>query len=241
MAGGRRHGPRLPDPAAAAAAADDDDTGNSNGTHLSVPSSPASFRRQPPNMSQRPSTAEPPDERSPLLGGGSRTSRIRIHSAHGSPRVPAALSRNQSYADSVRSTRHHSRANSWGTRLMHALSDRQQQDSHASQSLADSKGSLFPDDRVWYDQFTSTDWVHDSIADAYRVKALRSRKDFWGRVYVLFDSAQGWILSALVGFIVAVLAYVVNVSEATVFDFKDGYCERGWLINEKVGPGYLSV
>jgi chloride channel 3/4/5 len=100
--------------------------------------------------------------------------------------------------------------------------------------MADSKGSLYPDDRVWYDQFTSTDWVHDSIADAYRVKALRSRKDFWGRVYVLLDGAQGWLLSALVGFIVAVLAYVVNVSEATVFDLKDGYCVRGWLVNEKV-------
>lgn len=109
--------------------------------------------------------------------------------------------------------------------------------------MAGSKGSLlpdYPDDRVWYDQFTSTDWVHDSIADAYRVKALRARKDFWGRVYVLFDGAQGWILSALVGFIVAVLAYVVNVSESTVFDFKDGYCVRGFLINEKVIPPPLS-
>lgn len=92
---------------------------------------------------------------------------------------------------------------------------------------------------MWYDQFTSTDWVHDSIADAYRVKALRSRKDFWGRVYVLFDGAQGWLLSALVGFIVAVLAYVVNVSEATVFDLKDGYCVRGWLVNEKVSSALL--
>lgn len=100
--------------------------------------------------------------------------------------------------------------------------------------MAESKGSLFPDERVWYDQFTSTDWVHDSIADAYRVKALRSRKDFWGRVYVLFDGAQGWILSALVGFIVAVLAYAVNVSEATAFDYKDGYCATHWYLSEKV-------
>ena len=100
--------------------------------------------------------------------------------------------------------------------------------------MAESKGSIFPDDRVWYDQFTSTDWVHDSIADAYRVKALRSRKDFRGRVYVLLDGAQGWILSALVGFIVAVLAYAVNVTEATVYDFKDGYCAREWYLSQKV-------
>lgn len=100
--------------------------------------------------------------------------------------------------------------------------------------MAESKGSIFPDERVWYDQFTSTDWVHDSIADAYRVKMLRSRKDFWGRVYVLFDGAQGWILSALVGSIVAVLAYLVNVTESTVFDFKDGYCATHWYWSEKV-------
>lgn len=100
--------------------------------------------------------------------------------------------------------------------------------------MAESKGSIFPDDRVWYDQFTSTDWVHDNIADAYRVKALRSRKDFWGRVYVMFDGAQGWILSAVVGLAVACVAYIVDVAEATVFDFKDGYCIKGWYLNEKV-------
>ncbi|KAK4115178.1 hypothetical protein N656DRAFT_766443 [Canariomyces notabilis] len=224
----RRHTPRLREPRDAASDSNGNDAGDAerHGQYLSLPSSPTSFRRQPTYASRRPSNAEPPDERSPLLGTGARTSRIRIHSAHGSPRVPN-LSRNQSYADSVKSALHHSRAHSWGQRLIDALSDRQES------SLADSKGSILPDDRVWYDQFTSTDWVHDSIADAYRVKALRSRKDFWGRVYVLFDGAQGWILSALVGFIVAVLAYVVNVSESTVFDYKDGYCVRGWLINEK--------
>jgi chloride channel 3/4/5 len=99
--------------------------------------------------------------------------------------------------------------------------------------MGESKSSLYPDERVWYDQFTSTDWVHDSIADAYRVRALRSRKDFWGRVNRLFDGAQGWILSALVGFVVAVLAYTVNVSESTVFDFKDGYCAKAWYLSEK--------
>ncbi|AEO69512.1 2006568b-32ea-4692-bc17-f99c610b2fd9 [Thermothielavioides terrestris] len=221
---GRRHGPRLLEVAGADAQANNNDVEHQS-RYLSLPSSPTSFRRQPATMSRRQSNAEPPDERSPLLAGP-RTSHIRISSAHGSPRIPN-LSRNQSYADSVKSLRHHSRANSWGQRLIQALSDRQ------DSSMADSKGSIFPDDRVWYDQFTSTDWVHDSIADAYRVKALRSRKGFWARVYVLLDGAQGWLLSALVGFIVAVFAYVVDVSEATVFDFKDGYCARGWLISEK--------
>lgn len=123
----------------------------------------------------------------------------------------------------TRTGKHHSRAESWGGRLIHALAQHQD-------SLAESNT---PYDRVWYDQFTSTDWVHDSIADAYRAKALRSRKDFWGRLYLLFDGAQGWILSALVGFIVAVLAYGINVAEQVVFDWKDGYCATTWYYSEK--------
>lgn len=99
--------------------------------------------------------------------------------------------------------------------------------------MAESKTSFSQDDRVWYDQFTSTDWVHDSIADAYRAKALRSRTDFWGRVHLLFDGAQGWVLSAVVGFVVAVIAYAINVSEQVLFDWKDGYCQTSWYLSEK--------
>lgn len=100
--------------------------------------------------------------------------------------------------------------------------------------MRESRSSLYPDDRVWYDQFTSTDWVHDSIADAYRVKALRSRTDVRGRILAFFDGAQGWILSALVGCITAVIAYVVDVSEAPVYDWKEGYCSNGLFISERV-------
>jgi chloride channel 3/4/5 len=100
--------------------------------------------------------------------------------------------------------------------------------------MRESKGSIYPDERVWYDQFTSTDWVRDSIVDAYRVKTLRNRTDIRGRIQAFFDGAQGWILSALVGFFTAVIAYTVDVSEAPVFDWKDGYCSRGFFINEKV-------
>lgn len=91
---------------------------------------------------------------------------------------------------------------------------------------------------MWYDQFTSTDWVHDNIADAYRIKALRSRKDIRGRIQAAFDGTQGWILSALVGILTACMAYAVDVSEAPVFDWKDGYCTRGFFISERVSLGF---
>lgn len=128
---------------------------------------------------------------------------------------------------SGRNTRHHSRAGSWSSRLIGSLT--------LDGRLRESK-TTDVDDRVWYDQFTSTDWVRDSIADAYRVKALRGRKDIRGRIKALFDGSQGWILSALVGSITATIAYGVDVSEAPVFDWKDGYCSDGFFLSEKVMP-----
>jgi len=130
------------------------------------------------------------------------------------------------FAGSLRNMRNHNRAGSWGQRLVGALTKKD--------SMRESKSSLYSDERVWYDQFTSTDWVHDSIADAYRIKALRSRKDIRGRIKAAFDGAQGWILSALVGCATALIAYGVDVSEAPFFDWKDGYCHQGFFISEKV-------
>lgn len=218
-----------------------------------IPPSPTQFRRH--GRDRRPSAPEQLDEHAPLLRPS--RSRVRVQSPYGggTPKPPT-LSRNHSYlgasspfsssaapsltwrcphsprpspprAGGSAAPRHHSRQPSFGQRLIQALTDRQQ-------SLTESKHSLLPDERVWYDQFTSTDWVHDSIADAYRLKELRSRKDFWGQFYTLFDGAQGWILSALVGFLVAVVAYCVDVAETTIFDYKDGYCSRAWFLREKV-------
>ena len=91
--------------------------------------------------------------------------------------------------------------------------------------------SIYQDDRVWYDQFTSTDWVHDSIADGYRVKELQKRRDWRGRLWLFFDSAQGWLLVALVGCITALITYFVDVTESAIFDIKSGYCQGDWSHN----------
>ncbi|THZ51409.1 CLC voltage-gated chloride channel [Aureobasidium pullulans] len=106
------------------------------------------------------------------------------------------------------------------------------------QKLSD---SIYYDDRVWYDQYTSTDWVQDSISDAFRLKELRSRKGFRGRAEGLFDSAQGWILVALIGCVTAGIAYIVDVSESVIFDLKTGYCSHAWYYGKKSCCGGAST
>ncbi|EXJ54500.1 chloride channel, other eukaryote [Cladophialophora yegresii CBS 114405] len=91
--------------------------------------------------------------------------------------------------------------------------------------------SLSKDDRLWYDQFTSTDWVHDSIADGYRVLELRKKRGWRGRIALLLDSAQGWVLVAIIGVVSAALAYFVDVTESAIFDIKRGFCRGAWYLS----------
>ena len=205
-----------------------------------VPVSPVDTRR---NASSRQSDIDlrgrlpqryPADENTGLLSnsdGPLSGYRTLPASAPGTPRY--GLVRNLSHAGSLRGlrTRHHSRRGSFGLRLARALggdANRSEPNTpHTAKSLP------FYDDRVWYDQFTSTDWVHDSIADAYRVKELRSRKDWRGRLHAFFDGAQGWILVAIIGVITAGFAYFINITEVIIFDYKTGYCKKAWWLNKR--------
>ncbi|KAG8624790.1 hypothetical protein KVT40_007857 [Elsinoe batatas] len=124
----------------------------------------------------------------------------------------------------------HSRHGSLGARVSRMFHGGGQEDYFLQEDL--SKSTLV-DDRAWYDQFTSTDWVHDSIADAFRVKELRSRRDFVGRLLALYDAAQGWLLVAIIGVFTASVAYLIDVTEAFVFDVKTGYCTKGWYLSKR--------
>lgn len=202
-----------------------------------APVSPVDTRKHgstaiPPGLDVRRRLAErplDPDETTALLSGLSSGRRTLPASVPATPRFP--LSRQHSQLNTSR-LRNHSRRSSIGLRLARALAAGDVTPSVAA-DLESSKPSLFTDNRIWYDQFTSTDWVHDSIADAYRVKELRSRKDFRGRVTALYDSAQGWIIVAIVGMLTAGFAYIIDVTEAAVFDFKTGYCTTSWWRNKR--------
>ena len=205
-----------------------------------APVSPVDTRRHPSsrasdlNLRGRLPARSPVDERSGLLSnsdGPPSVYRTTPASAPGTPRY--GLRRNLSHASSLNRVRarHHSRRGSFGIRLSRPVTTNGQRDITDPNTPATSR--FLYDDRVWYDQFTSTDWVHDSISDAYRVKELRSRKDWRGRLHAIFDGAQGWILVAIIGVITAGFAYFINITEILIFDYKTGHCSKAWWLNRR--------
>ena len=82
--------------------------------------------------------------------------------------------------------------------------------------------------RVWYSSFTSIDWLHDTIKDSLRFSRLRKRKSLRGRLCLTFDKSLGWIIVTIVGFLTAVVAFLIVRTEQLLFDAKEGYCRSSW-------------
>ncbi|KIM40078.1 hypothetical protein M413DRAFT_446233 [Hebeloma cylindrosporum] len=82
--------------------------------------------------------------------------------------------------------------------------------------------------RVWYSSFTSIDWLHDAIKDSVRFSKLRRRKSIRSRIRLVFDKSLGWIIVTIVGFLTAVVAFLIVRSEQWLFDLKEGYCGTSW-------------
>lgn len=82
--------------------------------------------------------------------------------------------------------------------------------------------------RVWYSSFTSVDWLHDAIKDSTRLYRLRRHKSVRGRMRNATDRFMGWVVVTIVGFLTAVVAFLIVRSEQWLFDIKYGYCTTGW-------------
>lgn len=82
--------------------------------------------------------------------------------------------------------------------------------------------------RVWYSSFTSIDWLHDAIKDSARQARLRRRKSTRGRFIRQIDRSIGWIIVTIVGFLTAIVAFMIVRSEQWLFDLKEGYCSDSW-------------
>ncbi|KAL8808291.1 MAG: hypothetical protein Q9223_001615 [Gallowayella weberi] len=88
-------------------------------------------------------------------------------------------------------------------------------------------------ERLPYNDYTTIDWLHDLVKDSYRSRSIHAQRGIRGFLASNFESGQGWIAAALIGVLTACVAFCVDVAEATVSDWKLGYCSGNILSNRE--------
>ncbi|KAK3168834.1 hypothetical protein OEA41_005282 [Lepraria neglecta] len=128
--------------------------------------------------------------------------------------------------------------------LYHAANDRRLsavQQEEESQSLIGShmsKDELALHDspvgeRLPYNDYTTIDWLHDLVKSSYRYRSVHSKQGIRYAIVSTFEDCSGWIAAALIGILTACVAFLVDVAEATVSDWKLGYCKTNPFSNRE--------
>ena len=74
---------------------------------------------------------------------------------------------------------------------------------------------------------------YGKVKDSYRFRYINSRKGLRYRLVSIFEACSGWIAAAIIGTLTACVAFVVDVAEATVSDWKLGFCITNPLLNRE--------
>ncbi|KAG8168512.1 hypothetical protein KVR01_001261 [Diaporthe batatas] len=91
-------------------------------------------------------------------------------------------------------------------------------------------------ERLPYNDYTTIDWLHDLVKDSARHQALHRPGLRAHRLELWWDAAEGWVAAFIIGILTAVVAFLVDVSVASVADWKEGRCADtdaggGWWLN----------
>ncbi|KAI9357247.1 chloride channel [Zopfochytrium polystomum] len=87
--------------------------------------------------------------------------------------------------------------------------------------------------RVWYDDYTTIDWIHDYVKERVRIRRLRSIGGWRGWSLTRLDSLQAWILISIIGVSAGVIASLVAFSQLWLTDVKTGYCSSNFFYRKK--------
>ncbi|KAF2472014.1 chloride channel-like protein 3 [Lindgomyces ingoldianus] len=88
-------------------------------------------------------------------------------------------------------------------------------------------------ERLPYNDYTTIDWLHDLVKDSYRFRCIQSYHGVRYNLLSMFEASSGWIAVVIIGALTACVAFVVDVAEATVSDWKLGYCTKNPFLSRE--------
>ncbi|KAI9320843.1 chloride channel [Dichotomocladium elegans] len=184
----------------------------------------------------------PMSERSSLLDRRKRNNRQQysaLSDLHAIPSMPSVGNTQGHYTSAPTSfvTASHNSLGSLGTRTSG-------NDNHHRFKLFNKRLGSYDEDRqalidentgvrVWYESYSTIDWIHDRIKENLRLRRLRSAPGLHGRWAKAKDASQAWILVILTGAMVAFIAWFIDVIQEWLSDLKGGYCTTNWRHNSK--------
>jgi len=72
------------------------------------------------------------------------------------------------------------------------------------------------------------------VKDSYRHRLIHNHaRTVREKAWAAFDSCSGWIAVAIMGTCTAIVAYLVDICQATVTDWKTGYCKRNPFLDRE--------
>ncbi|KAK9717300.1 hypothetical protein K7432_006318 [Basidiobolus ranarum] len=86
--------------------------------------------------------------------------------------------------------------------------------------------------RVWYEDYSSIDWIHDTVKNKARLRQLKSMKSIRGKLLNIWEDAQIWILVSVIGILSGSLAGMISFAEGFFFDLKLGYCKKNFFYKQ---------
>lgn len=87
--------------------------------------------------------------------------------------------------------------------------------------------------RRFYDDFTTIDWVRDTINSSARRKFIRELPGIRGRLIRLSDNAQGWFLIVIIALSFSSLVFLFDKVEEYLFGLKTGICTTNIFHDKK--------
>ncbi|KAI0633604.1 Cl-channel protein [Trametes polyzona] len=98
-----------------------------------------------------------------------------------------------------------------------------------------------------YEDFTTIDWIQDSIIERNRRLRAARRQSIphrgprgevtlawlWARLLSIAYASQSWFVVTLVGIAIGFNAAIISIATEWLSDIKMGYCSDGWWLNQQ--------
>ncbi|KAK9323776.1 chloride channel [Lipomyces orientalis] len=86
--------------------------------------------------------------------------------------------------------------------------------------------------RVGYEDLSAIDWIHEYQKERQREQVYQRQQGIWGKLKLLADSSEIWVILIATGVAVGVIAAGIDIVSNWLGDIKFGYCKSSFYLSQ---------